>query len=330
LTADSEDAAVQEIVFIDRDTIAPQIHFSTLSFPHRMTQYGQSRPDQVVDRAKNATIIINNKVRLTGEILAQLPKLRLISVAATGSDCIDKAYCREHGIAVANIRGYAVNTVPEHAMGLILALQRNLVAYRQDVIDGRWQAAGQFCFFDHPIRDLSGKKLGIIGKGVLGERVARLGQAFGMEAMFAARKGASDIGPSYTPWDEVIETSDVITLHCPLTPSTEGMIAYPEFLRMKKRPILINVSRGRLVVEEDLERALDEGLIAGAGFDVTMPEPPPLDSPIMHIASRPNVIVTPHVAWASDEAQQTLTDQVFNNIENFVAGRPSNIVSGDF
>lgn len=278
----------------------------------------------------NATIIINNKVRLSADILAQLPKLKLISVAATGTDCIDKTYCRDHGIAVANIRGYAINTVPEHAMGLILALQRNLVAYRRDVIAGRWQAAGQFCFFDHPIRDLSGKKLGVIGKGVLGERVASLARAFGMETMFAARKGVSDIGPLYTAWDEVIETSDVITLHCPLTPSTEGMIAYPEFLRMKKRPILINVSRGRLVVEEDLERALDEGLIAGAGFDVTMPEPPPIDSPIMRIASRPNVIVTPHVAWASDEAQQTLTDQVFANIESFVSGRPSNIVSSDF
>jgi glycerate dehydrogenase len=330
LTTDSEDVAVEDIVFLDRDTIAPQIRLSTPSFPHRMTEYGQSRSDQVVERARTATIIINNKVRLTAEILAQLPKLKLISVAATGTDCIDKAYCREHGIAVANIRGYAVNTVPEHTMGLILALQRNLVAYRQDVIDGRWQASGQFCFFDHPIRDLSGKKLGIIGKGVLGERVAALGQAFGMEPLFAARKDVSAVSPPYTSWDEVIETSDVITLHCPLTPSTDGMIAYSEFLRMKKRPILINVSRGRLVVEEDLERALDEGLIAGAGFDVTMPEPPPIDSPIMRIASRPNVIITPHVAWASDEAQQTLTDQVFDNIDNFISGRPSNIVSSEF
>ncbi len=325
-----EDFAVQDIVFLDRDTIAPQIRLSTPSFPHRMTEYGKSRPDQVVERARNATIIINNKVKLSADILAQLPKLKLISVAATGTDCIDKAYCREHEIAVANIRGYAVNTVPEHTMGLILALQRNLVAYRQDVINGRWQAAGQFCFFDHPIRDLSGKKLGVIGRGLLGQRVAELARAFGMETLFAGRRGVSDTGPPYTSWDEVIETSDIITLHCPLTPETEGMIAYPEFLRMKKRPILINVSRGRLVVEADLERALDEGLIAGAGFDVTMPEPPPLDSPIMRIASRSNVIVTPHVAWASDEAQQVLADQVLDNIENFVSGRPSNIVSSVF
>ncbi len=294
-----------------------------------MTAYGKSRPDQVVERARDATILINNKVQLSAEILARLPRLKLIAVAATGTDCIDKVYCRDHGIAVANIRGYAVNTVPEHAMGLILALQRSLVAYRQDVIAGRWQAAEQFCFFDHPIRDLSGKTLGVIGKGVLGERVATLARAFGMQVLFAGRKGVSKVEAPCTAWNDVIETSDIITLHCPLTASTEGMFAYPEFLRMKKRPILINVSRGRLVVEEDLERALNEGLIAGAGFDVTMPEPPPIDSPIMRIASRPNVIITPHVAWASDEAQQVLADQVFDNIENFVSGRPSNIVSID-
>lgn len=330
MTIHSQDGSPIEIVFLDRETIAPQIRLKTPSFPHRMTEYGQSTPDQVVERAKNAAIIINNKVRLSADVLAQLPKLKLISVAATGTDCIDKAYCREHGIAIANIRGYAINTVPEHAMALILALQRNIVAYRQDVIAGRWQDAGQFCFFDHPIRDLSGKKLGVIGEGVLGKGVARLAEAFGMQIMFAAHKGVSGLGPLYTPWDEVIETSDVITLHSPLMPATEGMIAYPEFLRMKKKPIIINTSRGRLVVEEDLERALEEGLISGAGFDVTMPEPPPLDSPIMRIATRPNVIITPHVAWASDEAQQTLADQCFDNIENFVAGRPSNIVSSDF
>ena len=330
MTLQSDETTPLEVVFLDRETIAPQIRLAKLSFPHRMTEYGQTRADEVVERAKEATIIINNKVRLSADILAQLPKLKLISVAATGTDCIDKAYCREHGIAIANIRGYAVNTVPEHAMAMILALQRNLVAYRQDVIAGRWQDAGQFCFFDHPIRDLSGKKLGVIGEGVLGQRVAELARAFGMKIMFAAHKGVSGLGPLYTPWDEVIETSDVITLHSPLLPSTEGMIAYPEFQRMKKKPIIINTSRGRLVVEEDLERALDEGLISGAGFDVTMPEPPPVDSPIMRIATRPNVIITPHVAWASDEAQQELADQCFDNIENFVAGRPTRLVTSDF
>ncbi len=300
------------------------------SFPHTMVEYDQTSAEQVVERAKDATIIINNKVKLTADILAQLPKLKLIAIAATGTDCVDLKYCGQKGIAVSNIRGYAVNTVPEHTMALILALQRNLVAYRQDVINGEWQKSGQFCFFNHPIRDLAGKKLGIIGEGALGQSVAVLARVFGMKIMFAAHKGSTGLGPLYTPWDEVIETSDVITLHSPLIPSTKGMIAYGEFQRMKKKPIIVNTSRGGLVVEEDMERALNEGLISGAGFDVTMPEPPAPDSPIMRMARMPNVIITPHVAWASDEAQQTLTDQLFDNIENFVAGRPSNLVTGEF
>ena len=322
---------MERIVFLDRGTIAPQIRMGTPSFPHSMSVFDRTDADQVVERAGDATILINNKVPLTADTLAQLPQLKLIAVAATGTDIVDKKYCRQHGIAVANIRGYAVNTVPEHTFALILALQRNLVPYRQDVIDGEWQRAGQYCFFNHPIHDLHGKKLGIIGEGILGQGVSLLGRAFRHAAhVHAAHKGAGNMGPLYTPWDQVIETSDVISLHSPLLPATRGMIAYPEFQRMKKRPILVNTSRGGLVVEADLERALEEGLIAGAGFDVTVPEPPPADSLIMRIARRPNVIVTPHIAWASDEAQQTLADQLLSNIENFVAGRPSNLLTGDF
>lgn len=321
---------MERIVFLDRGTIAPQIRMDRLSFAHTMSAYDQTDAGQVLERARDATILIDNKVPLTADTLAQLKQLKLIAVAATGTDAIDKKYCHAHGIAITNIRGYAASTVPEHTMALILALQRNLVAYRQDVIDGEWQRSGQFCFFNHPIHDLSGKNLGVIGEGALGQGVARLARAFGMRIMFAAHKHSSGWGPLYTPWDEVIETSDVLTLHSPLIPSTRHMIAWPEFQRMKKKPILVNTSRGPLVVEEDLERALEEGLVSGVGLDVTTPEPPPADSVIMRIARRPNVIVTPHVAWASDEAQQALTDQLFENIENFVAGRPSNLVTGEF
>ena len=321
---------MERIVFLDRGTIAPQIRIPELSFPHTITAHEHSDAGQVVERAKDATIIINNKVPLRGETLSQLKNLKLIAVAATGTDAIDKKYCREHGIPITNIRGYAAHTVPEHTMALILALQRNLVGYRQDVIDGEWQRSGQFCFFTHQIHDLSGKNLGVIGEGALGQGVARLARAFSMRIMFAAHKHSEGWGPLYTPWKEVIETSDVITLHSHLIESTRNLIAYPEFQQMKKKPILVNTSRGGLVVEEDLERALEEGLISGAGLDVTSPEPPPADSVIMRIARRPNVIVTPHVAWASDEAQQALTDQLFENIENFMAGRPSNLVTGEF
>jgi glycerate dehydrogenase len=243
---------------------------------------------------------------------------------------VDKAWCQANGVAVANIRGYALRTVPEHTLALMLALRRNIVPYREDTLAGEWQKSGQFCFFNHPIHDLGGARLGIVGEGVLGQRVAELAKAFGMATMFAAHKGKTGLGPLYTPWEEVLETSDVITLHSPLTPETRNMIAAPEFRRMKRRPLLINTARGGLVDEEALEEALDEGLISGAGIDVTLPEPPPADGPLMRIARRRNVIVTPHVAWASVEAQQALADQLVDNIENFVAGRPTNLVLGAF
>jgi glycerate dehydrogenase len=321
---------MHRIVFLDRSTIAPQIRLRRPAFEHQLAEHANTRPDEVVARLKGASVAILNKVPMPASVLEQLPDLKLIAVAATGTDCVDKTYCEAHGIAVSNIRGYAVNTVPEHAFALIFALRRNIVAYREDVIAGRWQESGQFCFFDHPIRDLAGARLGIIGEGVLGQRVAEIGRALGMVPMFAAHKGRSGLGPLYTPWNEVLESSEIITLHSPLTPDTRNVIAMPEFRAMKQRPIIVNTARGGLVDEDDLVRALDEGLISGVGFDVTIGEPPPVDSPLMRIAKRPNVILTPHVAWASDEAQQALADQLMDNIENFVAGRPSNLVRGAF
>ncbi|MFO1306252.1 MAG: D-2-hydroxyacid dehydrogenase [Burkholderiales bacterium] len=321
---------MQKIVFLDRDTLAPQIVLRRPRFEHEIVEYARTEAHQVVERLAGAGIAILNKVRLTAAALERLPDLKLVAVAATGTDCVDKAYCASHGIAVSNIRSYAVNTVPEHTFALILALRRNVVAYRADVLAGKWQAARQFCFFDHPIRDLAGSRLGIIGEGVLGQRVADIARAFGMVPMFAAHKGVSGLGPLYTPWDTVLETSDVITLHSPLTPQTRLMIGDREFAAMKRKPLLVNTARGGLVDEEALVRALDEGRIAGAGFDVASEEPPSPSSPLMRIADRPNVIVTPHVAWASDEAQQALADQLMDNIENFVAGKPTNLVEGTF
>ena len=320
----------QRIVFLDRATIAPQIRVRPPKFAHELIEHAETRADQVVERLAGAAIAITNKVPITAATLERLPALKLIAVAATGTDCVDRAACAARGVKVSNIRGYAINTVPEHAFALILALRRNLVAYRESVLAGRWQQSGQFCFFDHPIRDLRGARLGLIGEGVLGQRVAELGKAFGMQPMFAAHKGRSGLGPLYTPWQEVIETSDVISLHSPLTAETRHMIAMPEFEAMKRKPLIVNTARGGLVDEAALVRALDAGLIAGAGFDVVDGEPPKPDNPLMRAAARHNVILTPHVAWASDEAQQTLADQLVDNIEHFVAGRPTNLVEGAY
>jgi glycerate dehydrogenase len=321
---------MHKIVFLDRATIAPQIRLRRPAFDHQLIEHENTTLNQVVARLEGATIAITNKAPITAAALDRLPALRLIAVAATGTDCVDKAACQQRGIAVANIRGYALNTVPEHAFALILALRRNLVAYRESVLAGRWQESGQFCFFDHPIRDLRGARLGIIGEGVLGQRVAEIGRAFGMLPMFAAHKGKSGLGPLYTPWQEVLETSDVITLHSPLTKETRGMLAMAEFEAMKRRPIIVNTARGGLVDEASLVRALDAGLVSGAGFDVVDGEPPATDNPLMQAASRHNIILTPHVAWASDEAQQALADQLIDNIENFVDGRPTNLVQGAY
>ncbi len=321
---------MEKIVFLDRATLAPQIQLRKPGFPHELVEYEKTAPEDVLARLAGATIAITNKVALTKDLIDRLPALKLVAVAATGTDCVDKAACRHRGIAVANIRGYAINTVPEHTFALMLALRRNLVAYRNDVLAGVWQKSGQFCFFDHPIHDLGGARLGIIGEGVLGQRVAEIAKVFGMAPMFAAHKGKQGLGPLYTPWSEVLATSDVISIHSPLTPETRNMLAMPEFRAMKRKPLIINTARGGLVDEGALVQALDEGLISGAGFDVTDGEPPRLDSPLMRIAGRPNVILTPHVAWASDEAQQALADQLMDNIENFVGGTPVNLVQSAY
>ncbi|HEX7932437.1 MAG TPA: D-2-hydroxyacid dehydrogenase [Paraburkholderia sp.] len=317
---------MQKIVFLDRATLAPQIKLARPSFEHELIEHEHTQADQVAARLAGATIAITNKVPLTAEVLAQLPSLKLVAVAATGTDCVDKEACKRHGVTVSNIRGYAVNTVPEHTFALMLALRRNLIAYRDDVLNGEWQKSGQFCFFNHAIHDLGGMTLGIIGEGVLGQRVAEIAKAFGMRTLFAAHKGREGLGPLYTPWDEVLATSDVITIHSPLTPQTRGMLAMPEFRAMKRKPIIINTARGGLVDEDALVRALDEGLIGGIGFDVLSSEPPDAGNALMRIAARPNVIVTPHVAWASDEAQQALADQLMGNIDRFVGGAPANVV----
>ncbi|AMO24661.1 D-2-hydroxyacid dehydrogenase [Ramlibacter solisilvae] len=317
---------MQRIVFLDRSTIAPQVRLRRPGFEHELVEHQRTAPEEVVRRLDGATIAITNKVPLTAAMLEQLPRLRLIAVAATGTDCVDKAWCADHGVAVSNIRGYAVNTVPEHTFALMLALRRNLVAYRDDVLRGRWQEAGQFCFFDHAIHDLAGARLGIIGDGVLGQRVAEIARAFRMVPLFAAHKGVSGMGSLYTPWQEMLATSDIITLHAPLTAATRGMIARPEFEAMKRRPLIVNTARGGLVDEAALVQALDAGQISGAGFDVVTSEPPEPDNVLLRAAGRHNVILTPHVAWASDEAQQALADQLMDNIEGFVAGRPRHLL----
>ena len=281
---------------------------------------------ELVERLRDATIAITNKVPLRADMLQRLPKLKMIAVAATGYDVIDIAFCKANHIAVANIRNYAVHTVPEHAFALITALRRNLLAYRQDVERGRWQQVDQFCFFDHPIRDLYGATIGIIGEGVLGQGTATIARGFGMKVLFADHAPPKAAGVVFTPFDQVLAQSDVISLHLPLTADTRNMIGIEQFRKMKRTAILINTARGGLVDEQALAQALKEGLIAGAGFDVLTKEPPKEGNPLLDLRL-PNFILTPHVAWASDGAMQFLADQLIDNIEAFVRGSPQNLVT---
>ncbi|MGV3494257.1 MAG: D-2-hydroxyacid dehydrogenase [Ramlibacter sp.] len=316
-----------KIVFLDRDTLSPQTVLRAPRFAHELVLHERTTPDQVAQRIADADIVIVNKVKLTAQALREARRLRLVAVAATGTDNIDLQACAERGIVVSNIRNYAVHTVPEHTFALIFALRRSICAYRDAVRAGRWQEAGQFCFFDHPIRDLAGSTLGIIGDGVLGQAVAAMGRALGMKVLFAGYKGHSGQGVLYTPFEETLARADVLTLHCPLTPETRNMIGAPEFALMQRRPLLVNTARGGLVDEAAVGPALQAGQIAGAAFDVVSVEPPPPDHPFQQLLDRPDFILTPHVAWASDEAIQGLADQLVDNIEAFERDTPVNVVT---
>lgn len=315
-----------KIVILDRDTLSPQTVLRMPSFRHEIQSWGRTAAEEVADRIADADIVVLNKVKLTAEAIATAPKLRLVAIAATGTDNVDIAACQARGIVVSDIRNYAVNTVPEHTFALIFALRRSICAYREAVRRGRWQEAQQFCFFDYPIKDLAGSTIGIIGDGVLGQAVANMARGLGMRVIFAGYKGHSGLGSLYVPFEQTLAEADILTLHCPLLPETRNMIGAPEFALMRRKPLLINTARGGLVDESAVGPALEAGHISGAGFDVVMTEPPAPDHPLMKLVDRNDFILTPHVAWASDEAVQGLADQLIDNIEAFVRGEPANRV----
>ncbi len=312
------------IVFLERDSIKAQVRRP--NFEHTYEEYAHTAFDQTVPRLWHATVAIINKVRLSDEIIAQLPKLKMIAVTATGYDGIDIAACRNRGIAVANIRNYAIHTVPEHVFALVLALRRNLLAYRREIEQGAWQKSEQFCLFTHHVAELFGSTIGVIGEGAIGQGTAAIARGFGMRVLFAYHPSPKKKEVVLTPFDEVLAESDVLSLHCPLTPVTRDLIGINELRKMKRSALLINTARGGLVNEAALVQALDENLIAGAGFDVLTIEPPKNGNPLLDLR-RPNFILTPHVAWASDGAMQSLADQLIDNVEAWVAGKRRNLVT---
>lgn len=319
---------MMRVVFLDRATMGPDLKLTKPAFDHEWVEYERTSADEVFERVRGADIVITNKAPLRAETLAQLPDLKMVSVAATGYDVIDIDVCRANNIQVSNVRGYAIHTVPEHTFALILGLRRSIKAYADDVIDGEWQRSNQFCFFNHPLKDLAGSRLGIIGEGAIGQAVANIGRAFGMQPMFAAHKNVSGLGPLYTPWDEVIETCDVLSLHAPLTDYTRHCIDQKEFSQMANKPLIINTARGGLVNEQALVDALLAGSISGFGFDVLTSEPPRADNPLMSVLSRPDVLVTPHVAWASQQARAEVWRQTVAHVNAFANGEAVNALTG--
>jgi len=314
----------QEVVFLDRQSVKAQVRRPRCASTY--VEHDKTAPEEIVERLRGATVAIVNKVVLRDATLAQLPNLKLIAVAATGYDCVEVEACRRRGIAVANIRNYAVHTVPEHVFAMVLALRRSLLAYRRDVEQGMWQRSEQFCFLTHPIGDLYGSTIGILGEGAIGQGTAAVARGFGMKVLFADHEPPKAPDVEFTPLAQVLETSDVISLHMPLTPGTRNMIGIEQMRRMKRNALLINTARGGLVDERALIQALDQGLIAGAGFDVLTVEPPRDGNPLLQVR-RPNFILTPHVAWASDGAMQFLADQLIDNIDAWAEGKPQNLVT---
>lgn len=306
---------MERIVFLERDTLT--VEPRRPSFEHEWRDYGSTRPEEVFERLKDATVAVVNKVPLGADVLERLPSLKLIAVAATGTDNLDLEFCRARGIEVRNVRGYAQATLPEHVLMMALALSRNLIGYREDVRAGLWQRSAQFCLHTREIRDLHGATLGVVGYGTLGRGVERLALAFGMEVLISEYKGAGELREGRTPFGEVLRRSDVLTLHVPLKAETRGLIGRAELALMKNTAILINCARGGVVDEAALAAALREGTLGGAGVDVLSAEPPGNGHPLLD-PDLPNLIVTPHVAWAGRQAQQTLADRLVDNIEEFV------------
>jgi len=314
--------------FLDAESLGPGLDLASLRTAAAEWQWhDRTAPDEVPARVTDAEVIVTNKVPVGEEAFATARKLRLVCVAATGVNNVDLDAAARHGITVCNATGYSTPAVVQHTIALLLALATRLGDYRGAVRAGRWQQSPHFCLLDYPITELSGKVLGIVGHGALGQGVAAVATALGMDVRVAARPGSDRVPPGRVPFDELLASADAISLHCPLTRETRGLIGAAELARMKRSAFLLNTARGGIVDETALADALRAGEIAGAGFDVLTEEPPRNGNPLL-ADDIPNLVLTPHCAWGTHGARQRLVEQVAENIRAFAAGRPRNVVAG--
>lgn len=314
------------VVMLERNSFSKDVVLRPLRPPLRWKEYPSTPPDQAAHRIGEAEIIAVNKQIIDQDTLAACPNLKHIAVGATGYNTIDVQACQKLGISISNIPSYAGNTVAEHVINLSLSLRRELIQYRQKVIDGAWQQSATFCLFDKPVNEVRGARMGIVGLGDIGQHVARLAHAMGMEVVYSARRKIANEHATQVSFDELLESSDIISLHCSLNTSTVDLIGAAELERMQKHAILINTARGGIVNEMALVDAIENQKIGATGVDVLVVEPPKEYSPLLAIANRSNVIITPHISWTSRQAMQALADILIDNIEAFYNGSPTNLV----
>lgn len=305
-------------VFLDRGSFPDSISIELPTQISQVVKYQNTQPEQVIERIKDADIVLTNKIVLNAEAIRQAPNLKLVQVMATGINNVDAEACKKQGVVIQNVEGYSVNSVPEHTFSMLLSLRRNLISYIQDVKAGKWSNSEHFCFLDYPIQDLHNTNMAIIGGGSLGKRVGEIAKAFGMKVAYAERKGAKEVRMGYTTFESAIETADVISINCPLTEGTQNLISDAEFDLMKPSALLLNISRGGIVDEHALLKAFKQKTIAGAAFDVSTQEPMPLEHPLHQLAEYPNFLLTPHIAWASHEAMETLVSIAVQKIAAFI------------
>jgi len=273
---------------------------------------------EVAGAVRDVAAVLVNKLRISREVIEQAQGLQLIVLAATGTNNVDLDAARERGIAVCNLRDYCTASVVQHVFGMLLALTQRLREYDRLVRSGAWQRGERFCLLDFPVRELTGRRLGIVGYGALGRGVAQAARAFGMDVLVASRPGGERVA-GRLDLDDLLPLADVLSLHCPLTPATTGLIGAARLARMKPDAVLINTARGALVDSAALAAALRAGRLGGAAIDV-LPREPPADGDPLLAPDIPNLIVTPHIAWAAREARQRCIDEMAANVEDFLRG----------
>ena len=317
---------MKNAVFLDLDTLGTSdLTLSALDkLPLSWKFYNATQPAELLERIRDAEIIVSNKCALNAEALSSAQQLQYICAAATGFNHIDIETANAKGIAVSNVRDYATPSVVQHVYALILALSTRLMYYSAAVQNGDWSRSRNFCLLDYPIEEVAGKSLGIIGYGTLGRAVAKVAPALGLEVLISQHlHGTPEAGR--LPLDELLARADIISIHLPLAKETANLIGTAEISRMKPSALLINASRGGIVDEQALVDALQQGRIAGAGFDVLSKEPPVEGNPLLK-KGIPNLIITPHTAWASRQSRQRLVDQIAENIQSYLYGKANNRV----